>query len=309
MEEYTDLIKLYLLIHGHSLDYKIANIDEEMANYIVSLSELEYQKEKVRTPYIMRRTVLKQGKEFYNTFFKVHDILYATPKIVSSLQDEDIYDYTQALELYNGLGRKINPFTLPVSFTSKGEKDGYLKMLCVDIEDEEFLQKMHPYFSKICLNRFPTIITPSSYIHELCHLELESNKCSITDYNNSELFPIFLEFISLLENNKILRHNLINRIEFLITELDRLISFYYEKEKNINIYQAFISSKYIISIIKALNLLLIYINSSSKVKKEILESIQKVFDKNRTTEEIISSYDITLESSLDINIIKQLLRR
>ncbi|HAB67236.1 MAG TPA: hypothetical protein DCE23_07705, partial [Firmicutes bacterium] len=110
-------------------------------------------------------------------------------------------------------------------------------------------------------------------------------------------------------NNKILRYNLTNRIEFLITELDRLISFYYEKEKKVNIYQAFISSKYIISIIKALNLLLIYINSSSKVKKEILESIQKVFDKSRTTEEMLSSYDITLESSLDINIIKQLLRR
>lgn len=309
MEEYTDLIKAYLLVHGHSLDYKIAYIDEEMANYIVELSSTEYETPKVRLYPIRRKKVLQTGREFYDTYFKVHDIEYATEQMVKKLNKQPMYDYDEALRLFNKIGKRLSPYDLPVSFSQKKETDGMLRMLCIDIDDEMFLQKMKPYFSGISLKRFPTILTPTSYIHELCHLEIESNKESIVDCNNSEMFPIFLEMLSLIEKDNLLKYNINKRVEYLIVELDKLIDFYYKKEKGIDVYQAFSTSKYVVSIIKALRLLLLYLESNNEIRKEILLGIQSVFDNNRTVEDILSKFDINLSDSLDINVIKKLMKR
>lgn len=304
--ESIDLIKTYLLIHGHSLDYETPSIDEQMAHYILDLSALEYTPPETSLTRLKRKQVRSTAQAFYDAYFKLHNILYCTDRMVKKINRKPISTYEEALTYFNELGKSISPYNLPVHFSEAKETNGVLSMLYIDIDDENFLSQMKPYFKYIALIKKPTILTPPSYIHELCHLELESNKCSIVDCNNSEAFPIFLELISLIDNEELFRYTLNKRIEFLIEEFNNLISFCMESKGTI--YDAFNYNKYIISLIKAFNLLLLYLNSNTSQKKEILSLIQQTFDAKRTVEEVLSKLEITKDNSLDINIIKKLMK-
>lgn len=301
------IIREYLLIHGHDLDISFVGVDESMVDYMVQLAEIDYGSVQEKFPRIRRKEVLRQGKEFYDTYFRVHDVYYATERMVKRICRYDIQGLDDLIEKFNGVGKKMSPYKLPVAFKEKSEIYGYLRMLFVDVDSEEFLRRMRPYFSGIKLTRRPTIVTPSSYVHELGHLQVESNKGSIRDYNNSELLPIFLEFLFLLNNKELFNNNLRKRFNFLLEEFDTMIKYYYEPEEGITKYQMFLTSKYVVSLLKAFKLLELYISSDRGVKKEILKYIQNVFDKERTLEEMLEKLDVTMESSLDDKVYRKLL--
>lgn len=307
MEKYRNLIRQYLLLHGHSLDFEVVGINEKMSNFMVSLANLESFEYK-RLKLVRRKEVLRCGKEFYETHFKVHDIYYATDRMVHKLDNCEVESVAELMEKFNEIGIRMSPYNLPVFFNQKKETNGFLGMLQVDVDDDEFLKQMRIYFKRICLKRWPTILTASSYIHELAHSQLESIKGGNIDYNNSELISIFLEFVSLLDNSSLFNYNLYKRIDYLILEFDRLIAYYYEHERGVTLYDAFLTSKYIVSILKAFKLLYLYIMGSENRKKEIMCLIQEVFDEKRTLEEMLDKMEINVDNSLDINIVKSLRR-
>ena len=58
-------------------------------------------------------------------------------------------------------------------------------------------------------------------------------------------------------------------------------------------------STYVESNLKALNLSLIYLNSNTLIKKEMISNIQNIFDAKKTDEEFLEYFDTTFESSLN----------
>ena len=58
-------------------------------------------------------------------------------------------------------------------------------------------------------------------------------------------------------------------------------------------------SLYLQSTLEAYNLFIKYYNGSLSLKKEILQSIQKLFEQEYTLEDMLSSFDVSLESSID----------
>lgn len=58
-------------------------------------------------------------------------------------------------------------------------------------------------------------------------------------------------------------------------------------------------STYVESNLKALNLSLIYLNSNTLIKKEMISNIQNIFDAKKTVEEFLEYFDTTFESSLN----------
>ena len=58
-------------------------------------------------------------------------------------------------------------------------------------------------------------------------------------------------------------------------------------------------STYVESNLKALNLSLIYLNSNTLIKKEMISNIQNIFFFNKTVEEFLEYFDTTFESSLN----------
>ena len=69
-----------------------------------------------------------------------------------------------------------------------------------------------------------------------------------------------------------------------------------------------ITLSYLVSTVKALNLLDTYINSNILVKKEILKSIQRVFDADNTLEDFLDKYEIDYKNSLDPKILSRIVK-
>ena len=272
----------------------LAKTDDQLSSHLTSINP-EY--------------IILTSKSFYESKFKLYDIPYASDLMIkSNLQGREVSGIAELIRLYNASGTLISPFKVPIRYVDKSYLYGTISFQIPNILEDDFLKQINLFVRWIELSKQTTIFSPVSYIHEIMHLELTRIKGSITNYLHSELLSIFIELVYAYENNQdgiLLRQVLINRLNYFLYEFDNLFKYYYEKEKGIDEYQASISSKYLVSILMALNLFDLYTHSPNSIKKEIINKIQQVLDGHKKLEDILNELDISYDNSLDSNLFKK----
>ena len=81
-----------------------------------------------------------------------------------------------------------------------------------------------------------------------------------------------------------------------------------EQEKSLNESLQFIYTMHIESVLKALQLLDVYINSNKSTQCDIKDFIQNIFDGKNYLEELLDNYNINLEDGSEL-FIKDVLKK
>ena len=209
---------------------------------------------------------LSLGKLFLTSFFDMHNVLY----------------------LKKNKLQKGSPFSIKVETIEDDILCGFLQKQDIQKNNNEF----ESMFINILLSNKISPFTSIIYSHEITHSQLCSLKGSIENLYNDELLSIFMELLygyyckNDYINNTIITSRTIDILEYYKTIINYASN---SKKMDENLYQ---SSMFYISTITAVKLFILYKNGSDILKKEILSSIQKVFDENRTLEETLKIYDL-----------------
>jgi hypothetical protein len=215
----------------------------------------------------------------------------------------------ELIKLYNGVGRLVDPFELPVRFVAEPYYYGNVS-LCTNLSDDpEFLKHMKLFFKSIELGNKPNDMTGVCYVHEIIHTQLESVKGIVKDYYNSELLSIFMELVYAYEGGVVLlREALKNRINMFLTEFHSLYNYLANLEVTEDgLWHNVIACKYIVSTLKAFNLYDMYSKENEFGKSNIIWSVQKVFSGIITLENMLNELGITYQNSLDAEHVANLI--
>lgn len=307
-------IYYYLLLHGHQ-DLEIFEVDSKVYDLVKAIDALpvpEFQG--IEIPYISNGLLVSNARFFLESKLFMHYVGYlSNERLIKAVQDKRVVDVASLVDLYNRSASFVPPHKIPISYTEKGVFKGSLETQLLIFDDKEIdrevLSKINVFFNQIKLSMHSTDIGTSCYIHELVHTQLESCKGVINNYYNSEVASIFMEMLYALENDRVnFQIILSSRISHIISCFNRMATYQTgEKQKNYELYDFCKDGKYFISILKAFNLLRLYMESDKPVKKEILKSLQHVFDGEDLFESFLDKFDISYESSLELEHTKKLL--
>ena len=222
---------------------------------------------------------LYDAKTFLNYYYKLQDVPYL---IIKKILGKEIH-----------IVKPINPLKLPINLV---ENDDIFSGSVTEIITTT---KFHIIFREINLSNHITEQSSSSYIHEITHTQIDRIKGALSDYYNLEILSIFNELFhaSILDQQEtILRLNDSRRIYEMSISAQELIEYHKGKSKNTR-DELLDCCKYLISGLKAYNLFITFYYGSDKLKNDILDDIQSIFDGYLTLEELLEKYDITLENS------------
>lgn len=239
---------------------------------------------------ITLREAINESEEFMKYHFKLHDINYMILSNNNCILNTGITD----------------PYQIPIEKTSNSRST----------TEAYFLSVLNDYprrlYIRIRIQENITEATPSTISHEITHTQQEPQEGIVNYYTNVEVLPILLgtlHYKEKLSQNENQRRAILKRIQSLEKDINCLEVLLNTKKitnlvatsnyDNNSLDEDIIScSTYIESTIKALNLFDLYLNSNDKIKKEIFNFIQNIFDGNRSVEEFLEYYDTTFESSI-----------
>lgn len=305
-----DDLKTYLLLFGFSDEYDIYDLDEEIAKYISHINRFkQIDFRTITPPSITRSDVFNRTKSFLKSLFKLSNIKRLTnTRLKTKLKNNNCNSLGELVELYNFSHDDIPPFSLPVHFNEEETIYGLLLVQYLPIEDKKTFYEVIKYlnicFVNIVLSKKVNDLTTSFFAHEIMHTQF-AEKGIIENIYNSEVVSIFVELLYAYTKNKtnysfLIAHR-INHISLVFTKM-------YNEGESKGIYNYCIWGKYIVSTIKAFNLLDRYINGSIQDKKDIIKNIQKVIDKERTLEDTLDRLDISYDNSTDPKIVKRIIK-
>lgn len=243
-------------------------------------------------PILTKNGIIKKAKRFLDNNFDLHDINYITSNIsanISLVKEMGLLSDEEIIEQLKKETKIISPYQIPIKYSWKTE-----------IKKKRFTDLILFYY--IFLEKYMNQMTVPAYIHEIIHSQLLSQKGSIKNYLNRELLSIFLEQVSSIDNNDLLKNIKLLRCEELLECINTL------KAPNISLDKKLEASVYIESIIKTQNLFEKYIHFGTQGKEKLLQYIQNIFDGKETVEDLLTRYNITFENSKDTKIIKKQLK-
>lgn len=308
-----EIIIANMLIHGHDTDIKLVELSDKLIDLAVMLAkDEEYEKSEFKATYKQPKLVLRDSKVFLRNKFILHKVPYADEVIIKlKLHGRLVRSENDLIKLYNGVGRLVDPFELPVRFVNEPYYYGNVS-LCTNISDNpEFLKHMKIFFKSIELGHKTNDMTGVCYVHEIVHTQLESIKGIVKDYYNSELLSIFMELVYAYEKGVVLlRETLKNRINMFLTEFHSLYNFISSKDiTEDGLWHNVIACKYIVSTVKAFHLFCNYYVGDDIEKNSILWEIQSVFSGRKSLEDVLDILGITYQNSLDQSHIQTLIEK
>ena len=230
-----------------------------------------------------------------NAFISRHNLHLHAINLVDaeSMQKtlQGIRSVEDALEKINGLIVSASPLQIPITWTPEHTMAGEIQKPIALINDDTYLREAPICFSAIALGSNLTKISPATYIHELTHSQLESQKGIVSDYHDKEVLSIFMEKVVAKEQDP--KAFAISDRMRLRALLENMILWYMNKDTHKMI--AVDQETYVISILKAYNLYDLYNTSSDSIKKEILINIQKIFNGELTLDDFLRKYHISEE--------------
>ena len=294
---YSD-IEFKMLQHGHRKKYKIINPSKPMLMVLKELSKLKVEDSSIRKSTL--KDSLKDSEDFMKSHFNIHKIPCQTAdglrNFISARKDLSV---SEMLNEYNEFGIETDPYKLPISLENQDFWYGRIGELGINYAIEEFLVEAKVIFSEIFLSEKMTNVTPRIISHEVTHSQLNSRKGSIQSYYNYEVLSIFIEYLHSIEcDSSSKEFNLEKTLRYLsIAEDIMLLEEYNKKSTIVSPRNAVIHTMYLESEMKAIQLLEIYLQANPQIKKYILDYIQKIFDNEKTVEELLERFNITLEES------------
>lgn len=308
-----EIIIANMLIHGHDADIKLVELSDKLIDLAVMLAkDEEYEKSEFKATYKQPKLVLRDSKVFLRNKFILHKVPYADEVMIKlKLHGRLVRSEQDLIKLYNGVGRLVDPFELPVRFVNEPYYYGNVS-LCTNISDNpEFLKHMKIFFKSIELGHKTNDMTGVCYVHEIVHTQLESIKGIVKDYYNSELLSIFMELVYAYEKGVVLlRETLKNRINMFLTEFHSLYNFISSKDiTEDGLWHNVIACKYIVSTVKAFHLFCNYYIGDDIEKNNILWEIQSVFSGRKSLEDVLDILGITYQNSLDQSHIQILIEK
>ena len=308
-----EIIIANMLIHGHDTDIKLVELSDKLIDLAVMLAkDEEYEKSEFKATYKQPKLILRDSKVFLRNKFILHKVPYADEVMIKlKLHGRLVRSENDLIKLYNGVGRLVDPFELPVRFVNEPYYYGNVS-LCTNISDNpEFLKHMKIFFKSIELGHKTNDMTGVCYVHEIVHTQLESIKGIVKDYYNSELLSIFMELVYAYEKGIVLlRETLKNRINMFLTEFHSLYNFLNSKDiTEDGLWHNVIACKYIVSTVKAFHLFCNYYIGDDIEKNNILWEIQSVFSGRKSLEDVLDILGITYQNSLEQTHIQTLIEK
>ena len=296
--------------YGHKSIESIS-LTNAFTDYMVELYDKindSYQTRKVSSYNI--ESLIKQAKQFFSSMgYNIHNVgLLSDETIQKELINKDIHSVNKLADIYNSLPSMVSPFDIPIEGMNSHSFKGYTIAQLLSVDDPKFhqdiLKRINVYFDRIKISNNLNEITLNSYIHELTHTQTMSNKGIIEDMYNSEVLSIFNELLFAYHKDIRLFYIYMNKT---INSLFQTFTRFYIDFKNVNyntnkIYSVSFDThydyRYLVSVLKAMNLLTIYINSNQKIRNEIIANINQVFDGDKTLETVLDHFDVSTESSI-----------
>ena len=308
-----EIVIANMLIHGHDTDIKLVELSDKLIDLAVMLAkDEEYEKSEFKATYKQPKLILRDSKVFLRNKFILHKVPYADEVMIKlKLHGRLVRSENDLIKLYNGVGRLVDPFELPVRFVNEPYYYGNVS-LCTNISDNpEFLKHMKIFFKSIELGHKTNDMTGVCYVHEIVHTQLESIKGIVKDYYNSELLSIFIELVYAYEKGVVLlRETLKNRINMFLTEFHSLYNFISSKDiTEDGLWHNVIACKYIVSTVKAFHLFCNYYVGDDIEKNSILWEIQSVFSGRKSLEDVLDILGITYQNSLEQTHIQTLIEK
>ena len=317
MEDLND----YMLLHGHKGlgDFELT---DELIEAIKEINTFEVPfKNGTQFKYIHKITMKKHARKFMEQYYNLHKVGYLSDvKLISLLHNKKIGTIGDLIDSYNDGAIYLDPFRLPVDFNIKSVNGGTLLTQALVTEDHEYFKELLPelnlYFSRIYLPKSTTDISTASYVHEITHSQLESNKGIIEEFHNAEVISIFNELLYAYNHSeKLFNYLLMNRLNSLFMSFNSMYEYKTNNSgKNIledRVYTEFdyhTDIKYLSSTLKAFKLLALFIGDDKLNSKYIIHQINRVFDGQRTLEECLSDFNVTLDNSIDPKYTRSLIR-
>ncbi len=291
-ETYTNM-----LIHGYNCEFKIIKPSKKL---ILVGEELNKLRSKVIRLEIEELTVAKaESEDFLKSHFNIHPIFYANnSELDAELAKYDFKNIYQVKRIYKKQLRKIDPYQLPILIDENSDyRHGKINEICPNSQNKKLFKIIHLANENIVLGKTTTNCTGSIITHEITHSQINYHKGNVKSYYNQEVLSIFLQLVHNLEKSeKDLEIDKFFRL-LEIEEAVRELTAYHESENFKITDDLFNTTKYLESTLKAFLLFEVYLESSNKIKKDILSYIQKIFDGKKSLEELLAKYNITLQRS------------
>lgn len=292
----------WMIMHGYDDNVKPIEIDE---NYRLIIKYLkEYLCLSNYSNQFSLKTNISNTKNFFNRTLKLNQV----PRMNS---DKLMKKFDDKFDDINGLSaalvkdvKKAHPFSIPISYVKDSEFGSFLEENLLMIDDEEYLRNVPIIFDHINLSSMIPDVTGALYAHEIIHTQLNSKKGIVSDYLNSEVLSIFIELLTACNNDKsgkLLNYMINSRLIDLyksLNEIDNCENNVYVLSDDNDILLD--NSKYVVSILKALDLFNLYRLLDNKEKRIMLIAFQRVIDGRRTLEEQLDMYSISGNQSVGL---------
>ncbi len=256
----------------------------ELIGILNRLDELEIRRQDYAVHQMTLSNAFRDTKSFFDEYYQLHKVPYVKKIKIGKMV------------LY--FKRDIDPYKLPlIPVETDSIFHGTVHQTCIDNKN---------YFYGIELCETVTEQTSTSYTHELTHVEVNSVPGSLIEEKNSEVLSIFNELLHaalLGTEEKILRLNDSRRIYEMKTIANDLV------EHSLDYEELLDCSRYLESTLQAYNLFITYYKGNTQIKREVIKSIQQIFDGYRCVEELLRQYDISFESSIDEKRLKNYFNR
>ena len=261
---------------GYSDGNSIIDINDDLIDISLMFNNVFNNMYNYNKSYL-KNEIKMSAKNILNNFFKLHDVSYISERTLMFLYNNKM-DILSNIKSYS---KNISPFDIPICFSYESKL-----YKCLTSDDV--------YFSTICLDKYKLEFSIIIYIHEIIHTQLDSRKGLIKNYHNNEILPIFIELLSsfyLDEKGDLFRRAKLCRYENLSYCIKFIIDNYDDYDACVE------ASSYIVSTLCAFNLLDNYMFGNDGMKKEILNSIQLIFDGEMVLEDFLNKYNISIENS------------
>lgn len=307
-----EIIRMNMLIHGHDTDVQLLDLNDKLVDLAVMLATTDdYENTGFDAVSIRPRLVLKESKVFLRERFVLHKVPYADEVMLKlRLHGRIVREEKDLLRLYNKVGKKVDPFEIPIRYVNEPYYYGNVSLLTNLSEDEEFLKNMKLFFKSIDLGHKTNEMTGVCYVHEIVHTQVESLKGIVREYYNSEVLSIFTELLYANSRSpELFKETLKNRINMFLIEFHSLYDYLTNQKKDYDKWHNIVSCKYIVSTLKAFKMYDMYVRENEFGKSNILWLVQKVFSGIKSLEDILDELGITYENSLEAEHIANLIYR
>ncbi len=206
--------------------------------------------------------------------FEIHDVsYYGVPYKFKGKADEEFFK-----AVANG-----SPFDIPIKFVDDFNKTN------VSADRIRFTKSNAIVFKHVKLPKVGDQINSTIYAHEIAHTQLDTAGSGVESIKSYETMPMFIEQIfadKLDSNGALLEQSRNHRLAYMAAAINML-----KNNEEMDFEKRITLEMDIISTIQGIDLFNKYKAASKKERKEMIDSINRIFSGDYLVEEMLGKYN------------------